>query len=140
MTIIYSVNAYWELVHLITLCILSLILSRLTFSCLHNARQISAHVLMWYNQGIMMKMTNCFCRMLDQRKALRLISSQDHCQRFSPSHISDTPHVGFKPARNLSSSFVEWSYPAVIAATLLCHIQNFGENEAFQWFRKLLNI
>ena len=33
----------------------------------------------------------CFCGMVDRRKAFSLISSQDHCQRSSPSRISDTP-------------------------------------------------
>ena len=36
--------------------------------------------------------------------------SLDHCQRFSPSQISDTPRAGFKSAQKLSSGFVEWSY------------------------------
>ena len=33
---------------------------------------------------------NCFCGMVDRRKAFSLISSRDHCQRSSPSRISDT--------------------------------------------------
>ena len=33
-------------------------------------------------------MTNRFCGMVDQRKAYRLISSCDHCQRSSPLRIS----------------------------------------------------
>ena len=37
-----------------------------------------------------MMMMNCFCDMVDWRKAFSLISSQDHCQRSSPSRISDT--------------------------------------------------
>ena len=49
---------------------------------------------------------NCFCDMVDQRKAFSLISSRDHCQRSSPSRISDTPRVGFEPAQNLSSGLV----------------------------------
>ena len=48
----------------------------------------------------MMKMMNCFCGMVDRRKALSLISSRDHCQRFSPSRISDTPRARFEPAQN----------------------------------------
>ena len=36
-----------------------------------------------------MAMMNCFYEMSDQRKALSLISSREHCQRFSPSQISD---------------------------------------------------
>ena len=40
---------------------------------------------------MMMMMMNCFCGMLDRRKAFSFISSRDHCQRSSPSRISDTP-------------------------------------------------
>ena len=63
---------------------------------------------------MMMMMMNYFCGMVDQRKMFSLISSQDHRQRFSPLQISNTPQVGFEPARNLSSSFVEWSCVVVI--------------------------
>ena len=38
-----------------------------------------------------MMMMNCCCGMVDQRKVFSLISSRDHCQRSSPSRISDTP-------------------------------------------------
>ena len=51
---------------------------------------------------VMMMMMNCFCGMIDRRKACSLISSRDHCQRSSPSRISDTPQAGFEPAQNLS--------------------------------------
>ena len=44
---------------------------------------------------------------LTWRKAFSLISSQDHCQRSSPSRISDTPRAGFEPAQNLTSALVE---------------------------------
>ena len=53
------------------------------------------------------ELMNCFCGMVDRRKALSLISSRDHCQRSSPSRISDTPRAGFEPAQNLSSGLVE---------------------------------
>ena len=33
---------------------------------------------------MMMMMINCFCGMVDRRKAFSLISSLDHCQRSSP--------------------------------------------------------
>ena len=56
---------------------------------------------------MMMMMMNCFCGMVDRRKAFSLISSQDHCQRSSTSRISDTPQAGFEPAQNLSSGLVE---------------------------------
>ena len=48
-----------------------------------------------------------FCDMVHRRKAFSLTSSWDHCQRSSPSRISDTPLGGFDPAQNLSSGFVE---------------------------------
>ena len=56
---------------------------------------------------VMMMMTNCFCGIVDRRKALSLISSRDHCQRSSPSQIFDTPRADFEPAQNLSSDLVE---------------------------------
>ena len=34
---------------------------------------------------IMMMIMNCFCGMVDQRKALNLVSSRGQCQRFLPS-------------------------------------------------------
>ena len=40
---------------------------------------------------ICMNELNCVCDMVDRRIAFSLISSLDHCQRFSPSRISDTP-------------------------------------------------
>ena len=52
-------------------------------------------------------MMNRFCGMVDRRKAFSLISSQDHCQRSSPSRISDTPRAGFEPAQNLRPGLVE---------------------------------
>ena len=62
-------------------------------------------------------MTNCFCGMVDWRKAFSLISSRGHCQRSSPLRISDAPQAGFEPAQNLSSGFVEWSCAVVITTT-----------------------
>ena len=62
----------------------------------------------------MMKMMNCFCDMVGQRKAFSLISRRDHCQWSSPSRISDTPQAGFEPAQDLSSGLVEWSCTVVI--------------------------
>ena len=57
---------------------------------------------------------NSFCGMVDQRKAFSRISSRDHCQRSSPSRISDTPRAEFEPAQNPSSGFIEWSCAVVI--------------------------
>ena len=62
----------------------------------------------------MIMIRNCFCGMVDGRKAFCLISSRDHCQRSSASRISDTPRAGFEPAQNLSSGLVEWSCAGAI--------------------------
>ena len=64
-----------------------------------------------------MMMMNCFCGMIDRRKAFSLISSRDHCERSSQSRISDTLQAGFETAQNLSSGFVEWSFVVVITTT-----------------------
>ena len=56
---------------------------------------------------MMMMMMNCFCGMVDRRKAFSLISSRDHCQRSSPLRISDMLRARFEPAQNLSTGLVE---------------------------------
>ena len=40
-----------------------------------------------------------FCGTVDRRKAFRLISSRDHCQRSSPLQISDTPEADLNLCR-----------------------------------------
>ena len=70
---------------------------------------------------MMMMMMNCFCGMVDRRKAFSLISSRDHCQRSSPSRISDTSQAGFEPAQNLSSGLAEWSCAVEICSTPCWH-------------------
>ena len=72
-------------------------------------------------------MMNCFCSMVDRRKAFSLISSRDHCQRSSPSRISDT---GFELAQNLSSGLVEWSCAVVITITPRRHA--FGSQRVIE--------
>ena len=69
------------------------------------------------DDDMMMMMMNCFCDMVDRRKVFSLISSRDHCQRPSPSRISDTPQAGFELAQNLSSGLVKWSRAVVITTT-----------------------
>ena len=75
----------------------------------------------------LMMMMNCFCGMVDRQKAFSLISSRDHCQRSSPSWISDTPRAGFEPAQNLSSGLVEWSCAVVITTTPRCHPEDIAD-------------
>ena len=70
-----------------------------------------------FDLQMMMMMMNCFCGMVDWRKAFSLISSWDHCQRSSPSRISDMLQAGFEPVQNLSSGFLEWSCAVVITTT-----------------------
>ena len=43
---------------------------------------------------------------LTDERRLHLVSSRNHCQRFSLSHISDTLRAGFDPVHNMSSDFV----------------------------------
>ena len=57
-------------------------------------------------EGVIMIM-NCFREIIDQRKAFSLISSWNHCHRFSPPQISNVPQAGFEPALNLSLNFIE---------------------------------
>ena len=57
-------------------------------------------------------MTNCFCGMVHRRKTFSLIYSRDHCQRSSPSRVSNTPQAEFEHAQNLSSGFIEKSCSA----------------------------
>ena len=54
---------------------------------LSSFQKFGTEIRKWVTKMIMM---NCFCSMVDRRKAFSLISSLDHCQRSSPSRISDT--------------------------------------------------
>ena len=50
---------------------------------------------------------NCFCGMVDRRKAFSFISSRDLCQRSSTLEIFDTLRAEFELAQSLSLGFVE---------------------------------
>ena len=50
---------------------------------------------------------DCFCDMVDRRKAFSLISSRDHYKRSSPSRISKPLRAGYEPSQNLSSGLIE---------------------------------
>ena len=58
-------------------------------------------------QSMMMMAMNCFCGMVYQQNMLSLVSNWDHCQKFSPSQISDSSRVGFEPTQNLTPGFVK---------------------------------
>ena len=94
---------------------------------------------------MIMMMMNCFCGMVDRQKAFSLISSRDHCQRSSPSRISDTPRAGFEPTQNLSSDLVELS-SAVVITTILryhwrCHVITFCFKQAVKkWGNSFLTL
>ena len=84
---------------------------------------------------VLMMMMNCFCGMVDRRKVISLISSRDHCQRYSPSRISDTPRAGFQPAQDLSSGLVEWSCAVFITTAPWHHFiweSNFDMRLCFE--------
>ena len=83
-------------------------------------------------------MKTCFCEMIKQQRALSLISSPNHCQRFSPPQISKTPREEFEPAQNLSSGFVEWNCAVVITTKPRRHAKfsflyplKMSENQGF---------
>ena len=82
------------------------------------SERMSSHLSKQIKMMMMMMMMNSFCDMLDRRKAFILISSRDHCQRSTPTRISDTPRAGFEPTQNLSSCFVQWSCLVVITTRL----------------------
>ena len=86
---------------------------------------------------MMMMMIDCFCGMVDRQKAFSLISGRGHCQRSSPSRISDTPQAEFEPARILSSGLVEWSCAVVITTAPRRHCE-FIEISKNTFFTTLL--
>lgn len=69
---------------------------------------------------------NCFYRMIYYWKALRIISNQDHCRRFSLWQASDTPQSGSEPSKNLSSKFGGGSYAVLITITPRRHNTQLG--------------
>ena len=90
---------------------------------------------------MMMMMMNCFCGIVDWRKAFSLISSRDHYQRSSPSRISDTPWAGFEPVQNLSLSFVEWSCVVVITITPQCqNPRSISQEPCIIWLSFMVHI
>ena len=75
-------------------------LQYLVSTCLHKTIKVSMVALkkcvILYKQKCFQnllydELMNCFCGMVDGRKAFSLISSWDHCQRSSPLQISYTP-------------------------------------------------
>ena len=75
----------------------------------HHTMTMNSHIMMKLaNFMMMMVMRNCFCGMVDRRKAFSLTSSWNHCQTPSPPLISGTPRAGFEPTQNLSSGLVSW--------------------------------
>ena len=80
----------------------------------------------------MLMTMNCFSKMIARRKVFNFISKRDHCQRFSPSQIFDTPRAVFESAQNLSSSLIEWSCAIVRTTTPRCH-QKLSSQEALHF-------
>ena len=72
---------------------------------------------------MMMMMTmmiiNCFSGMVDRQKVFSLLFSQGHCQRSSPSGISNTPQGGHEPTQILSSGLVEFRRSCIVVITTI---------------------
>ena len=72
---------------------------------------------------MMMMMTmmiiNCFSGMVDRQEVFSLIFSQGHCQRSSPSGISNTPQGGHEPTQILSSGLVEFRRSCIVVITTI---------------------
>ena len=99
-------------------CLLGLFDLKSFHGCVTLARwENGTYCLPSYHIFYFMIMMNCFCGMVNQRKAFSLTSSRDHCQRSSPLETSDTPRERFEYAQNLSPAFVEWSCTVVITTT-----------------------
>ena len=69
------------------------------------------------NDLMLMNGDEFFCRIIDQRKDLSLIFSQDYCQRLSSMQTSGMLQATFEPMQNLSSDFVEWSCTEMITTS-----------------------
>ena len=80
---------------------------------------------------MMMMMMNYFCGMVDQRKAVSLISNWDHCQRSSPSQISDTRRAGWYRLRKiLENVFVNKKFThCEISRTLQSDVIKIPDNK-----------
>ena len=72
---------------------------------------------------MMMMMTmmiiNYFSGMVDRQKVFSLLFSQGHCQRSSPSGISNTPQGGHEPTQILSSGLVEFRRSCIVVITTI---------------------
>ena len=66
------------------------------------------------------------------------LSRRDHCKRYSPSRISDTPRVGFEYAQNLRSRFDEWSCPVVTTTTPRRHSVHDMMFDHIMWYPSML--
>ena len=71
-----------------------------------------------------------FVEWLTDKIRLSVVSSWDHCQRFSSSQISDKLRLGLKSVQNLSLDFVGWSCAVVVTFFILD--ANFKNNASIQ--------
>ena len=72
----------------------------------------------WKNELNCFELMNCFCGMVDRRKAFSLISSRDHCQRSSPSRFSDTPRAPSKWSPSKMPCLVQMISPIFCGCSL----------------------
>ena len=86
---------------------------------------------------LLLMMMNYFCGMVNRQKAVSLITSRDHCRRYSLSRVSDTPQAGSEPAQSLNSGFVEWTCAVVITTAPWLHITTNYSAEVFNSLHSL---
>ena len=83
-------------------------LSKKLFEDINDKSELLKNMMMMMMMVMMMMMMmNCYCGMIDRRKAFSLISSRDLSQKPSQSRISYTPRAGSEPVQNLRSGFAE---------------------------------
>ena len=110
--------------------------TKVSTECRVNCRKLCGNCVLLLLLMMMMTMINCFSGMVDRRKAINLISTRDHRQKFSPSKVSDMLQVGFEPAQNLRSVFVELSCAVALTTTpqLFQKIFTPGNLQKFRYF------
>ena len=99
---------------------------------------------------MMIIMINRFSSMVDRRKAFSLISSRDHCQRSSPSRISNTPRAGFRLSWMMLCSSDNRYHGTIIGTGITCNKMScYMHDSACRWlifdnfwyyFNVMLNI
>ena len=98
----FFMTVYYESMYTIKVLILLGTLWKHIYLLLHliilSQKLFKKYFSAWSAKLLIMMMMSCSCGMVNIWKVFSLISSRDHCQRSSPSRISDLPQAGFEPA------------------------------------------